>query len=510
MRIVTPAELNIEAGLDEEGQATAQADSDAPANALGLPDGHDLTHADGGVLAKDNRLTIDDATRQALSQAEIEELKKSSGGKEIIEKILANHAGLDEKTAFSKAKYMLRKHKKYMKRFTVLPVDLGYLIEHLLEKEPARIMELREETLGLITAWSNAHYSGLDGVEAEQGTHNSGRGRWLAVDDTGGLVVAALAERMDLLHPPLSEDNTGDQWRVDAQNGTDATDEQPSRNEDTTTDGVEKPIKVHRDFPLPANENSITVLHAAVQPNVSLLKYFGYDTSNPNLGAQVPEHPLHRGLKPLSWLQLLHPEEDPTYQEPDPVSDADLSTWKSGKRGTYFKKRRRWERCRAIVDDARSGGFEGLVVATHMELPTILQHTIPLIRGGGYIVIYSPTVEPLTVLMDLYSKERRAAYIGHLAKGEVPDPADFPLDPRLLLAPHLQTSRVRESQVLPGRTHPLMTSRGGAEGFLFTARRVIPLEGGVEARGNFYANKKRKVGLAEDAQSDPSPGIEQS
>ncbi|KAI7373641.1 hypothetical protein KC336_g20363, partial [Hortaea werneckii] len=109
---------------------------------------------------------------------------------------------------------------------------------------------------------------------------------------------------------------------------------------------------------------------------------------------------------------------------------------------------------------------------------------------------------PLVNLMDLYSRERRTAYIQLLSKtqtstspmsaeGEDELRQDFPVDPRLLLAPTLQTSRVREWQVLPGRTHPSMTGRGGSEGFVFTARKVIPLAGAVEARGNF--GKKRKV-----------------
>ena len=106
--------------------------------------------------------------------------------------------------------------------------------------------------------------------------------------------------------------------------------------------------------------------------------------------------------------------------------------------------------------------------------------------------MYSPTIEPLIQVIDLYSKERRAAYISHISKDELPDAEDFPVDPRLLLAPSIQTSRLRDWQVLPGRTHPLMTSRGGAEGYVLTARKVVPLAGGVDARGNFNS-KKRKV-----------------
>ena len=54
---------------------------------------------------------------------------------------------------------------------------------------------------------------------------------------------------------------------------------------------------------------------------------------------------------------------------------------------------------------------------------------------------------------------------------------------------------MREWQVLPGRTHPLMTGRGGAEGYLFTGVRVRPAEGRVEARGKFVRKREKgKVG----------------
>lgn len=454
------------------------------------------------ITNKNNRLTIDDASRQALSQQEIEELKKSAGGKEIIEKILANHAGLDEKTAFSKAKYTLRKTKKYLKRFTALPMDLRNLVEYISDKEASRIMELREETLGLILAWSHVHHSDERKADVTNDGNKIGGGRWLVSDDTGGLIVAALAEKMGLLYP---EDRKPDQMSPTVNSDSKRPHEITDKNEEasemgvqtiTTTDGPyieaqhpesDSKLNTHNDFLIPASTNTITVVHPAVQPNISALKYFGYDTNQPDTS-----HPLHTHLKPLSWLQLLQPENDATYHEPEQASESDLRNWKSGKRGTYWKKRRRWERCKSIVDETRVGGFDGLVIASNMDPATMLPHLVPLVRGGGHVVLYSPTSEPLVKIMDTYSKERRTAYINHLAKGETPDLQDFPVDPRLLLAPTLQTSRVREWQVLPGRTHPLMSSKGGPEGYVLTARKVVPLEGGVEARGNF-AGRKRKA-----------------
>ncbi|KAI7154298.1 putative eukaryotic translation initiation factor 3, gamma subunit [Hortaea werneckii] len=510
LRIVPPSELNAEIVAEESTPNESRGDPATPASGNNdLPASYDLL-TDDAAATKTNRLTVDDASRQALSQPEIEELKKTAQGKEVIEKILAGHAGLDEKTIWSKAKYMLRKRNKYLKRFTVLPMDIGNLIDHILEKEPARILEMREETLGLMMAWSNAHTEVAQEVDRSKDGKKVGGGRWLVVDETGGLVVAAMAERMNLLHKPEEKEKSKGQGNgeapqdsINGSSGQHSNDVSMPDAPETTIGNDNAPPKSnakpesqdptqnqqHRDFPSPAPTNTITLLHPAVQPNISLLKHFGYDSNGPDTG-----HPLHTHLKPLSWLQLLHPTDDPTYAEPHAVPDTDLAKWKSGKRGTYFKKRRRWERCRTIVDETRSGGFDGLIVASNMDPATILPHTVPLIRGGGHIVVYAPTIEPLVNLMDLYSRERRTAYIQLLGKNETSVEElreDFPVDPRLLLAPTLQTSRVREWQVLPGRTHPNMTGRGGSEGFVFTARKVIPLEGAVEARGNF--GKKRKV-----------------
>ncbi|KAI7645362.1 putative eukaryotic translation initiation factor 3, gamma subunit, partial [Hortaea werneckii] len=512
LRIVPPSELNAEIVAEESTPNESRGEPATPASGNNdLPASYDLL-TDDAAATKTNRLTVDDASRQALSQPEIEELKKTAQGKEVIEKILAGHAGLDEKTIWSKAKYMLRKRNKYLKRFTALPMDIGNLIDHILEKEPARILEMREETLGLMMAWSNAHTEVAQEVERSKDGKKVGGGRWLVVDETGGLVVAAMAERMNLLHKPADNESTSKeqangeapQDSMNGSSGQQSNDVSMPDAPETTNGNASAPQKSnakpesqdpnqnqqHRDFPSPAPTNTITLLHPAVQPNISLLKHFGYDSNNPDTS-----HPLHTHLKPLSWLQLLHPTDDPTYAEPHSVPDTDLAKWKSGKRGTYFKKRRRWERCKTIVDETREGGFDGLIIASNMDPATILPHTVPLIRGGGHIVVYAPTIEPLVNLMDLYSRERRTAYIQLLSKNAPPLEeelqADFPVDPRLLLAPTLQTSRVREWQVLPGRTHPNMTGRGGSEGFVFTARKVIPLEGAVEARGNF--GKKRKV-----------------
>jgi tRNA (adenine-N(1)-)-methyltransferase non-catalytic subunit len=471
--------------------------------------------------------------------AEIEELKKAGAGsgKEIIAKIMASHNAIDEKTSFSLAKYTLRKSKKYMKRFTALPMDVGLLTEYVLEKEAYKIMELREDLLGLINSWANIHSGATNQVlTGEDGVSQIGGGRWLVVDDTGGLVTASLAEKMGILYPDSEDDSSDEDTNDVDMNNTptppsvpepkDTDTAMPDADADTTTpsapsDPPPRPRKPPRPHvpQMSAQTNTLTVLHPNNQPNLSYLKYFGYD-----YGAPTPAHPLYKHLKSISWLALLHPEDDPTYDEPEIISEDILATMKSTKRGTYYKKRRRWERVKTVVDETRRGGFDGLVVATAMDAKTVLEHLVPLVRGGGRIVVYNPNVEPLVELCDLYSKERRAAYIArefgpvplmnghsnansnsnsHTKNGKLEEDAstngsategetDFQLNPTLLLAPSLQTARARQWQVLPGRTHPMMTSKGGAEGYVFTATRVLPVEGRVEARGH-HGKKKRRV-----------------
>jgi tRNA (adenine-N(1)-)-methyltransferase non-catalytic subunit len=230
-------------------------------------------------------------------------------------------------------------------------------------------------------------------------------------------------------------------------------------------------------------------------------------------------------------MQLISPQNDSTYSTPPPHAlPEEITSWKSGKRGTYYRKRRRYARVKAVVDETRVGGFDGLIVASYMDPVGIVKACIPLLRGGAQISIYSPTVEPLAQLADLYSMSRRTAFIScppeelRPSKGGLEDEKgiidpdrwqgneDFPLNPTLLLGVTVHTSKVRKWQVLPGRTHPLMTGRGGAEGYLFTAVKVIPAEGKVAARGKF-STKKRKVDYSggeikmEDVPNDKSGSL---
>ena len=501
------AELNADALADTTPDAAA-AEETTGEDVIDTGEDEELTLVDeaGQVIVRSHRELLDDSARQTLTIEEIEELKKkgTAAGKELIAKLLLSHTAIEKKTVYSLAKYKLLKTKKYIRRFTVLPLDVPLMGHWMLtDKDAIKIMEMRQESMALVGCWSDAHFSSPP-LEDAAGPHH---GRWLVVDDTGGLLTASLADRMGILHDDNETDEhttSDDTDMADINtNGEGHTKEESDVADKQREDAVASKRTKKRprdDLEVPYSpNNNITILHHNMQPNLFILKYFGFDSAE--VDPSPPYHPLYSNTLSLSWFQLLHPEEDAIYSDrPAEVEPEVLSTWKTNQRGNYHRKRRRWARTKHIIDKTREGGFSGLAVASTMDPISILRHTLPLLAGGAPIAIYSPTIEPLSQLADCFSVSRRASWVSDppveaegktmedLEKWEGND--DFPLNPTLLLGAAIQTSRARRWQVLPKRTHPLMTERGGAEGYVFTGWRAHPLEGRIEARGKF---KKKKT-----------------
>ncbi|KAH8885342.1 hypothetical protein GQ53DRAFT_729280 [Thozetella sp. PMI_491] len=521
LRVVPASELYADVFAEEETQAGASpGDGD---NIISAEDGVEYSLVDedsGNVVVRSSTEIIDENARQTLTMSEIEELKRdgAGAGKDLIAKLMLSHTALDQKTAFSVAKYKLLKTKKYIRRFQVLPLDAAQFAKYQMDdRDSHKIMDMRAEMMGLVGCWANVHYGGEDryledpNARPDQGEEvllppdvEKMRGRWLIVDDVSGMLVAAMAERMGILNPKDGEVESSsdvpeqaaaerDQPMEDASHG--------DRESEHTKTNTSSPLKhpSTSDFYIPYSQNNtLTLVHAAGQPNLSFLTYYGFDATNPN----PPPHPLVNHLLTLSWLQLVKPEVDNTYSTPPPTATPEeLASWKSGRRGHFHRKRRRYTRTRFAVDSARAGGFAGLVCASTTDPVSILRYTLPLLAGGASVAIYSAALEPLTRLADCFSVARRGAWAGGQAGPEVHNRTpeelerwegtpEFPLNPTLLLGTGIQTSRVRSWQVLPGRTHPLMTARGGPEGYVFTGWRAKPAEGRVEARGKF---KKRKI-----------------
>ncbi|KAF8441203.1 Gcd10p family-domain-containing protein [Terfezia claveryi] len=550
-------EEGAENGDEEDGEVGERGDSAMPGDDAGLDD------------VRNNRETVDDPNAQKLSWKEIEELKKRGGGqsgREIINALMTSHTAIHQKTAYSLSKYALRKRSKYMKRFTASPVDVSALLDHLMnEKEPGKVMEMQQEGLGLMLAQGNVRFC----PDIQVGDELRRGGRWLVIDEAGGLLVAAIAERLGLLeYEPkyLNDDQEEVGSGTEDAEGYEA--EGPLATNTKAALEVDVPPLKKAKFshdsqpvaastrprhalqnlthPLPATANTITVVHANEQPNLSLLKYFGYDPNTP-----PTSHPLYTHLRTISYLSLLSPSSDPTLTPPERVPEAIFKSWKSGKKSAYLRKWRRWERSARTVMETRGGEFDGLLVASWMDVKSLLGYLVPFVRGSGQVVVWRPEREGLVGVVDACGKEKKGEWLRRKERGELPEagpgavnweevltrlqettgalqylvledeeankdvvditslltphllpdlvipsppnpdakpnaatpPSVKELDPTILLAPTIHSTTVRKYQVLPGRTHPVMTSRGGAEGYVFVATRVVPVEGKVEAMG---------------------------
>ena len=135
--------------------------------------------------AENNQNIIDIGAKiQNLTNDDIDELKKSGAssqvGQLIIEKMIANHDGFDKKTIFSQEKYLKRKQQKFLRRFTVDYLGAAELLEYNLEKDASKVLDLSVDSLGLMMTYGNIRPGG----------------KFLVIDETGGLLLYAMMERM--------------------------------------------------------------------------------------------------------------------------------------------------------------------------------------------------------------------------------------------------------------------------------------------------------------------------
>jgi tRNA (adenine-N(1)-)-methyltransferase non-catalytic subunit len=102
-----------------------------------------------------------------------------------------------------------------------------------------------------------------------------------------------------------------------------------------------------------------------------------------------------------------------------------------------------------ILRTLRPHAFSALIIATTSLSPlSVYQHLLPLVAGSGHIVLYSPFKE---TLYDTFTQMRKSEEC---------------------IAVDLTESWLREHQVLPSRTHPMMTTSGSG-GYVLSAIRVL-------------------------------------
>lgn len=203
------------------------------------------------------------------------------------------------------------------------------------------------------------------------------------------------------------------------------------------------------------DQGSVTVIHENEHPNLDALRFLGLERSSL--------------IRTLSLLDFLHPEETPKFEE---RSSEELSPLKPVQRGQYFRNLKRENDRKWVIEKSRSEeGYDGLIIASTLDLQTLVPELLPALGGSCQMAVYSEYKEPLVSLTLKLKKDLR------------------------VLGPTITETRLRKYQTLPGRIHPDMSMRGYG-GYFLNALRVFPDEN-VSAKGTVHSRPRKK--LASDA-----------
>jgi len=138
----------------------------------------------------------------------------------------------------------------------------------------------------------------------------------------------------------------------------------------------------------------------------------------------------------------------------------------------------------AAREELFSGEWDALIVASQYEPFSVVEKLVPYLGGSAHIVVQSPYLQVLT---EAQSKMRsRPQY----------------------LAPNITECWLRKYQVLPGRTHPIMSASGSGGYILHTikiydnsiAKSTLVSERRIQRQKAAEA-KRRKKAAAEMAKS---------
>jgi len=133
------------------------------------------------VEGNDNRNLLDISGNQKLSKDEIEELKNELDGKAIIEKLIENSDTFQQKTEYSKAKYLKKKKEKYLPIYQILRPTARTLAELYMQGRMKRkILNMRLDTISQILTYSN--------VAAHRNV--------LVMESCKGVLLASIVERV--------------------------------------------------------------------------------------------------------------------------------------------------------------------------------------------------------------------------------------------------------------------------------------------------------------------------
>ncbi|KMZ70260.1 tRNA (Adenine-N(1)-)-methyltransferase non-catalytic subunittrm6 [Zostera marina] len=397
--------------------------------------------------SKDNRALNDTNTAQNLQHSDIVEMKREGvSGDQIIEALISNSSTFAEKTVFSQEKYKIKKQKKFAPKVLLRRPWARSICEAYLKKKPVKIGYLRFDTLSLMLA--SANVSGYSDV--------------LVVDQTGGMVTGAVAERLGstgnvcctylglksypidivkifnfspdlcsrILQSPLPVLSS---VRVeDTQILQNPVNSIPSEIATTNSLLNSTPSQVSMtNSPLNPTPSQISMTNSPLNPRPSQIPITCADIVKIDVSSRqsIPS--------PKDHLEETSDCTDMNLKCTDKAFERRKVSCNPGQNATQ-----------ARVNLWKERGFTSLIIAApNLDLDSLVEDLLPLLTYSAPFVIYHQFLQPLAVCMKKL------------------------MTSKIAIALRISEPFIREYQVLPGRTHPFMEMNGFG-GYILSGIRV--------------------------------------
>lgn len=423
---------------------------------------------------KDNRNLVASEENQKLNQGDILKMKEQGlTGEEIVGKLVEQSETFKTKTEFSQEKYIKKKKKKHTVEFRVLEPNTSLLLETY-KQNPGRICNLRADSLSQLLCYSNAMSgSTVAVVESCQGLlvgavmeRMGGRGRVLHLypgNDMNRQNVRCYnfdQDHMSMLHGfPLNKlaalendtlfnqsdtqsvtpdipDSAAGLVTTAGENGARDT---GSRQDRPAESGGEKGCDMDSQRTEVSSDEKVKSNGAEeVESSRTEMQDEVDDADDGECGGDGEK--ASEGSRGGDTVT----ENRDTAQQKRKRSDAGES-----KAERDAKKQERGEKLKEAASILQEKSLDSLIIATRFDPAPLMQRLLAYVAPSRCVAVFSQHKEPL---VECYTQVREKG-LGVQLK--------------------LSESWYREYQVLPSRTHPLM-SMSGTGGYLLTFIRVAP------------------------------------
>ncbi|CDZ97008.1 tRNA(1-methyladenosine) methyltransferase, subunit GCD10 [Phaffia rhodozyma] len=264
-----------------------------------------------------NELIGDGTEQQLLSSEEIQKLKdEGASAQDIIAKQIAKHSSFHLKTVYSQEKYKKRKEQKYSKTFRPLAPTIPSLLAYHNARFAPTVMGMREDTFAQMLSFGNVHPGG----------------RYIVIDDCGGLIVGGMLDRM------------GGKGRI------------------------------------------LTITDTDSPPSLNILQ----------AQMNFPEEMLAETTCSLNWMTVEESWTPPDDLDTPLIKAAEKGHVGGGKNTRIKKKRSARDELLKTREELFAGEWDGLVIACPYEPYSIIEKLSKYLAGSSSIVVYSPYLQVLT------------------------------------------------------------------------------------------------------------------